>query len=105
MFNFLPKALVGVLATCLLLINVLFWCSLLLSLALIKVIIPLKIWHSLINPLITKIAEAWVWCNSGWMALTQKTQWDVKGLEGLNNKGWYLVNSNHQSWFATNIKL
>jgi 1-acyl-sn-glycerol-3-phosphate acyltransferase len=32
------------------------------------------------------------------MRLTQKTQWDVQGLEGLNYNGWYLVVSNHQSW-------
>ncbi len=98
MLNFLPKALVGILATCLLLLNVSVWCSLLLTMALIKVMIPLKFWHQLMNPIIIKIAEAWVWCNSGWMAITQKTHWDVQGLEGLNNKGWYLVNSNHQSW-------
>ncbi len=31
-------------------------------------------------------------------ALTQKTEWDVQGGEGLNYNGWYLVVSNHQSW-------
>jgi 1-acyl-sn-glycerol-3-phosphate acyltransferase len=32
------------------------------------------------------------------MWLTQKTEWDVQGLEKLNYNGWYLVVSNHQSW-------
>jgi len=98
MFNFLPKPLVGILASSLLFINVVFWCSCLFVFALIKVIIPLKPWHNLLTPILTKIAECWVMCNSGWMALTQKTHWDVEGLSDLNYKGWYLVNANHQSW-------
>jgi 1-acyl-sn-glycerol-3-phosphate acyltransferase len=28
--------------------------------------------------------------------LTQRTHWDVQGIEGLDPHGWYLVNSNHQ---------
>ena len=32
------------------------------------------------------------------MRLTQRTHWDVEGIEGLNYRSWYLVNCNHQSW-------
>jgi 1-acyl-sn-glycerol-3-phosphate acyltransferase len=32
------------------------------------------------------------------MALTQRTVWDVQGLDALDAHSWYLVNSNHQSW-------
>jgi 1-acyl-sn-glycerol-3-phosphate acyltransferase len=32
------------------------------------------------------------------MGLTQRTQWDVEGIAGLDPQGWYLVNSNHQTW-------
>jgi len=32
------------------------------------------------------------------MRLTQKTRWNVQGVDGLTYRGWYLVNSNHQSW-------
>ncbi len=98
MFNFLPKKLVAIVATGLLLLNMMIWCPILLALAFIKVIIPLKAWHQLITPIITKVAEAWVYGNSAWMALTQKTHWDVQGLGNLQYKGWYLVNANHQSW-------
>jgi 1-acyl-sn-glycerol-3-phosphate acyltransferase len=51
-----------------------------------------------IDPLLVRIAEAWISGNSGWMALTQRTAWDVEGIVGLEPQGWYLVNSNHQSW-------
>jgi 1-acyl-sn-glycerol-3-phosphate acyltransferase len=44
------------------------------------------------------IAEAWISCNSGWMALTQRTDWDVQGIDGLDPDSWYMVNCNHQSW-------
>jgi len=50
------------------------------------------------NRILHWIGEIWIACNSGWMRLTQKTQWDVQGLEGLNYHGWYLVVSNHQTW-------
>ena len=49
-----------------------------------------------IDPLLNAIATAWVACNSGWMWLTQRTQWDVQGIHELPYRGWYLVNSNHQ---------
>lgn len=98
MLNFLPKKMVAFIATCLLLINVTIWCSLLLILAVIKVAIPLPAWHKLMTPVLTKVAEAWVYCNSGWMRLTQRTRWDIQGVGHLKYKGWYLVNANHQSW-------
>ncbi|NVK38098.1 MAG: acyltransferase [Gammaproteobacteria bacterium] len=98
MLNFLPSPVVGTLASILLLINVLLWSTLLFAFAIIKILIPLKILRLVIDPILTKIAEGWVACNSGWMALTQKTNWDVKGLGQLKYKGWYLVNANHQSW-------
>ncbi|NVO06955.1 MAG: acyltransferase, partial [Rhodoferax sp.] len=31
-----------------------------------------------------------------WMALTQRTQWDVQGIDRLDRHNWYLVNANHQ---------
>lgn len=98
MLNFLPTPLVGLIATTLLVGNILVWCSLLLIFALIKILIPINGIRKQFNPLLTKIAEAWISGNSGWMTLTQKTKWNIQGLEGLNRHGWYLVNANHQSW-------
>ena len=51
-----------------------------------------------IDPVILSIAENWISGNSAWMALTQRTQWDVQGVDGLDAKNWYMVASNHQSW-------
>jgi len=51
-----------------------------------------------INRILLWIGEIWIANNSGWMRLTQRTEWDVRGAENLNYNGWYLVVSNHQSW-------
>ena len=98
MLNFLPPVLLGVVATLLMALNALFWVPILLLVSLIKLIIPLKKVRLLIDPVLLRIAEAWISGNSAWMALTQRTVWDVQGLEGLNPRSWYLVNCNHQSW-------
>jgi len=98
MLNFLPSPLVGLIASLLMVLNVLFWVPLLLFFALLKLIVPIKKVRLVIDPLILRIAESWISGNSGWMRLTQRTTWDVQGLDGLNDLSWYLVNCNHQSW-------
>ncbi|MDD5332583.1 MAG: acyltransferase [Rhodoferax sp.] len=98
MLNFLPPLVVGLIASLLLALNALFWVPILLIFALLKLIIPIKKMRLLIDPLLLRIAEAWIAGNSGWMRLTQRTRWDVQGIEGLNYRSWYLVNCNHQSW-------
>lgn len=98
MLNFLPNVVVGILASVLLFINVVFWFVFLISVAIIKILLPIPGLRKIFDTVLTKIAEGWVTGNSTWMALTQKTQWDVQGVGELNYRGWYLVNANHQSW-------
>ena len=98
MLNFLPAPLVGAIAFLLLALNALFWVPILLLFAIVRLILPFKGVRLVIDPLLVTIAEAWISCNSGWMALTQRTGWDVEGIAGLDPQGWYLVNSNHQTW-------
>ena len=88
----------GLLAGFLLLANTLFWVPVLLLFALLKLLVPgrrVRLW---VDPLLLRIAEAWIAGNSAWMGLTQRTAWDVQGLDGLNPRSWYLVTANHQSW-------
>ena len=98
MLNFLPASLVGVIATVLLVLNALFWVPILLFFATLKLAIPIEAVRRRLAPVLLFIAEAWISCNSAWMALTQRTSWDVQGIEGLDDRSWYLVNCNHQSW-------
>jgi 1-acyl-sn-glycerol-3-phosphate acyltransferase len=68
----------------------------LLVFALVKLVLPFKGVRLALDPVLIGIAENWIACNSGWMALTQRTQWDVQGIDGLDPHNWYLVNANHQ---------
>ena len=98
MLGFLPPVVRGVIAFLLLVINTLFWCGLVFVFSLVKLVLPFAAVRQRIDPLLNAIATAWIACNSGWMRLTQRTRWDVQGVDALVYRGWYLVNANHQSW-------
>jgi 1-acyl-sn-glycerol-3-phosphate acyltransferase len=98
MLNVLPAPLIGIIASLLLALNALFWVPILLVFAIVRLILPVKKVRLLIDPVLVAIAETWISGNSGWMKLTQRTEWDVDGIAGLDPKNWYLVNSNHQTW-------
>jgi len=98
MLHFLPPALRGLIATLLMVLNTLFWVPILLVFTVVKLVLPFKKVRLLLDPVLLFIAESWISCNSGWMDLTQKTEWDVQGVDGLDPHSWYMVNSNHQSW-------
>ncbi len=97
MLSFLPHALRGALATLLLILNTLICFSVLFPISMIK-LLPVPRLQVICTRAIIRIAEFWISCNSGWMSLTGKTEWDVKGVAQLDYDGWYLVTSNHQSW-------
>jgi 1-acyl-sn-glycerol-3-phosphate acyltransferase len=71
---------------------------LLFALALVKLVLPIHAVRLRIDPALNAIATLWIAGNSAWMQLTQRAAWDVTGIEELSYEGWYLVNSNHQSW-------
>lgn len=94
----LPPPLRGAIAFTLLLLNTLWWCSLLFVLALLRLLLPLPAVRRRLDPLLNAVATRWIAGNSGWMQLTQPTAWDVAGHTELPYRGWYLVTCNHQSW-------
>ena len=98
MLSFLPPFVRGVIVLLLLGLNTLLWCTPLFAFALVKLVLPFAPVRRAIDPVLNAIATGWIACNSGWMRLTQRTQWDVQGVDDLPYAGWYLVNCNHQSW-------
>ena len=94
----MPPLLTGIIASTLLTLNILFWCSLLFIFTFFKLIIPFRPFRQLVTALLNRIAENWISCNSGWMMLTQKMDWQINMPANLKRKGWYFVVSNHQSW-------
>lgn len=98
MLKKLPSSLKGCVAGLMLTLNTLICSCPLLIIALLKLLIPIKTWQKTCAKVLIKIAEMWMSINSLWMHLTQDFNLDIKGLEGLQKKGWYLVTSNHQTW-------
>jgi 1-acyl-sn-glycerol-3-phosphate acyltransferase len=98
MLSFLPAPVLGLIASALMVLNILLWVPLLLLVSMVKLLLPFKQVRLWIDPLLLRIAEAWIAGNSGWMRLTQALNWNVTGIDGLSRDQWYLVVCNHQSW-------
>ncbi|MCC6195317.1 MAG: acyltransferase [Burkholderiales bacterium] len=88
----------GIVAASLLVLNTLFWCALVFLLAIVKLAVPATPVRAAVDRALNGIATRWVAGNSAWMRLTQRTEWDVEGVDDLARGGWYMVNCNHQSW-------
>jgi 1-acyl-sn-glycerol-3-phosphate acyltransferase len=96
MLSFLPANLRGALSLVLYIANTVFWTILLFVAAFFKLIMPF--WKKHYIWLLTFIADKWILFNTFNQKLMNNMGWDVKGLEGLKQDGWYLVLANHQSW-------
>jgi 1-acyl-sn-glycerol-3-phosphate acyltransferase len=88
----------GSLSFLLLIINTLFWCSFLLTIAVFKLLLPIESWKTLCTKWIIAIGECWIFCNGLWIKLLHKPEWTVSGFDSLNQSEWYLTMANHQSW-------
>ena len=88
----------GSLSFLLLVINTLFWCSFLLTIAVFKLLLPIESWKTLCTKWIIAIGECWIFCNGLWVKLLHKPEWTVSGFDSLNQSEWYLTMANHQSW-------
>lgn len=98
MLSFLPLFIRLPLALLLVALNVLVHASVLLTLATLKALVPVRGFRIGISRVLIVIAEQWIAVNGALFALFTRTRWHVDGLEGLQRDGWYLVLSNHQSW-------
>jgi 1-acyl-sn-glycerol-3-phosphate acyltransferase len=87
----------GVVTITLMVCNVVFWCTLLFVVALLKAIIPVGAWRRWTSRGMTALAEAWIGTNNAIFRLMGSLPLDTRGLEGLSIRDWYLVLSNHRS--------
>ncbi|MGO4157326.1 acyltransferase [Cupriavidus sp. YAF13] len=90
--------MLGLLSLSLLALNTLFWCTPLFILAVLKLLLPFPAVRLRIDPVLNRLATAWITCNDAWIGLLQREPWDVEGVDQLRYAGWYLVNCNHRSW-------
>lgn len=98
MLNFLPHSIRGIFSIIFYTLNTIALTIPLIFLSLFKFIIPVHgaiVW---IDRALIFIATCWISINSFNSRMFCNIEWDVRGLEHLKKKEWYLVLSNHQSW-------
>jgi len=98
MLSFLPAPLKGFIATILLAINSIFWCSLLFIMTFVKFLLPFTAGQKVCRSIMHWIAANWIGCNGLWINLVRRTRWVVEGMPDLDMGHTYMVTSNHQSW-------
>jgi 1-acyl-sn-glycerol-3-phosphate acyltransferase len=98
MLSFLPGTLRGVLIVLIIIINTIVCFPFLMSVALLKLILPIPALSAICTKLAIQIATFWIGVNSSLFTLFLKIDWHVTGVDELSKNDWYLVNCNHQSW-------
>ncbi|MCG8636079.1 MAG: acyltransferase [Desulfobacterales bacterium] len=98
MLYFLPSPLKGALSFICYVANTIALTSPLILLSLVKFILPFRPCTAILDKLIIGIATLWISINGMNSKVFSNIEWDVRGLDRLRKKDWYLVISNHQSW-------
>jgi len=96
--SFLPPPLLGSFALVVFCVNTIFWCTPFYVLALAKLVVPVRPWRRGVTRILTTLAESWSVCNGIGLSLALPTCWDIRGVEGLKRRAWYLISCNHRSW-------
>jgi 1-acyl-sn-glycerol-3-phosphate acyltransferase len=98
MFPKLLMHLYGAFVVLLLALNVILCFIPIFILAIIKLLTPVQAWRDGLSNWLVWFGEHWISINRAILGLTQNIEWDIRGREGLERKGSYLMISNHQSW-------
>jgi 1-acyl-sn-glycerol-3-phosphate acyltransferase len=92
------STLKGVVTVSAMSLNVVVWVLVLLTVAIIKFLLPIPAVRRLLSRVMTALAEGWIGTNNALFRVMGSLPLDMRGLEGLSTSEWYLVVSNHQSW-------
>ncbi|MCG6118324.1 MAG: acyltransferase [Aquimonas sp.] len=90
-----PRAALAFLLLCL---NTAVHVPILLLFALFKLVLRFRAAQVGLTRVLMAIAASWVAVNSAMMRSFTPTRFHFEGLQALEQRGWYLVISNHQSW-------
>jgi 1-acyl-sn-glycerol-3-phosphate acyltransferase len=91
----LPRIVIGF---TLITVNTIIHATPLLTLAVVKVVLPIPAFRRLISKWLVVLAESWISVNSGLLASVGRMQLEIEGDQDFQRRGWYLVICNHQSW-------
>lgn len=98
MLRSLTEGVRGVASILLYFANTVIICIPLFSVAIVKLVVPVRVIQTGCRRILTSIAGWWVGVNKGIQALLGGVRWEVTGLDNLDRQGWYMVVANHQSW-------
>ena len=79
-------------------VNTVVWFIPIFVFGIVKLLLPVPPVRRMITRMLMVFGEAWVGCNSLIFSLSNRTTWEVQGLEDLDRRQWYLVMANHQTW-------
>ena len=79
-------------------INTCIWSIPIILFSFVKILLPLAASRRILSRWIMMMGENWVSCTAFILSAVNRTEWAVRGLDGLNRNGWYLVMVNHQTW-------
>lgn len=97
MNNFFKLLKAGLTAT-LYLIILTVWAVPLMLVGLFRFIIPIKKWRQITKKIMESLHAGWLRNNYFLLKWIMPIKWEVKGLDQLHYKEWYLLISNHQTW-------
>lgn len=98
MLHFLPPLLKGILSVSGYTLNTILLSVPLIVLSLLKFLVPHHGFIVFIDRVLIGIATLWISINTLNSRIFCRIDWDIRGLDQLDKKEWYLVISNHQSW-------
>ena len=98
MLSRLPAPLRGVITASILGLNTLIIALSLVPPALLKLVLPAKAVRRVCDRLMNGLASLWVGNNNAWIQAVSPAAWEMQGVDGMHQRGWYLVAANHQSW-------
>ena len=79
-------------------VNTVIWFVPIFLLAILKLLVPVPAIRRVLTRWIMTSGEFWVAGNAVIFGMRNSDRLDVRGIENLSRKGWYLVISNHQTW-------
>jgi 1-acyl-sn-glycerol-3-phosphate acyltransferase len=88
----------GVVTFSLMVLNVIAWCLVLFTVAIVKFLVPVPAGRRWLSRAMTALAEGWIGTNNAIFRATGVLALEPRGLERLSTREWYLVVSNHRSW-------
>lgn len=99
MLSFLPHFIIGIIATILFLLNIIFFPTLVIMLGIFFRLMPFASWRKAGRIFINEIlVVSWIRMNNFIIWLTTPTKWDLSGNGVLCKQDKYFLICNHQSW-------